>query len=68
LISQHKIAEKIGISQGHLSRILDGSTYGPASAKKIGDFIGVKWNEVFEMDPLDIFYALAKKIEASNDN
>jgi len=67
LISQTQIAKKVGISQGQLSRIFGGETYGPTSAKKIGNFIGVKWNKVFAMEPLDIFHALAKKIEASKD-
>lgn len=63
MISQSRISELTGISQAQLSRIFDGKTYGTTSAIKIGSVLNIPWQAVFSKSGLDLYHALAKKIE-----
>jgi len=64
LITQIKIAEKVGISQAHLSRIFAGAFVGSAAARKIGRVIGVDDpRAVAAMSPEDIQRALVAAMQ-----
>ena len=54
MATQEKIADKLGISQGQLSRFLSGESRGKNSARKIADLTGINWLECFEIDGEDL--------------
>lgn len=67
-VDQRQLADLTGLSQGHLSRIFSGATYGTSTAIKIGKVINKSWQEVFSMLPPQLYQALAEKVEAPNGN
>ena len=58
--NQQIMAEKIGISQGQLSRVFNDKPFGKTTAKKLGDYTGLNWPEFFGLKGKDIKELVSK--------
>ena len=61
--TQEKMAELIGISQPHLSRIFKTGIAGRRTCERLAQFIGGKWTDYAEIEPEQLEIAIREGIE-----
>ena len=67
-MNQITLAKKIGISQGHLSKVLAGTAVGRKTYEKIAERLanGKKWHDIAALDPQGLDNLLKDEL-ADND-